>query len=1061
MSKKLHLKLDAIENDQVLDLSGNGFHGTVISGATIVEDDTFGTCLEFDGSTGNIALPSSETVGLTNNSFSISAWVCPYETGPRKTILGSAGTTSYTGLQVTIHNGSPHLGFVSSGTVATPTVLATDEWYYVTWIYNLDTLEQTIYIDGDNKFVGSNKPGYTGTSDLKLGNWNGNYFSGKVYGLRIYDEVLSQADIQYAMREDQGWPSARATHPIDFDLSDEDHQNVLYITETSDQVLRLDISNASTNSIYLADLTAAPVSSLNHHFALRFRPGTLSETSLDTTGSAPMQLNADSGGDWQMAGPTTDASGMDVIYLRSNAGGLTMDPDAIQSILFDNVGADGTQGARGTRVELQCANLAYSDALTEEIVTTRELHLSVVNQRGQKNIPLHVGFIGDNGVLNTDESMDLTLRISNAQQYDGIHSDTAALKFIYDAEEDARSAMTLTFATSADKDDEWALIAPTDISHVEFTVYREKNDKGELQSLSGWEVIKSTDTNNPEWIIYPTSDQALYSEDDPAGSSFINVAITGIKTKFPIGHTYLTVDYKNIPNYWDGQMKVAIEKRPLIYAEGAVGIGIQDPKTVVAIRKSSDHNPVGIAQDHGNGGGNSTMELTTMDSSENQATRLLLRGNSDTADVEFRSGAFGAEEVTMFIEGSSGNVGIGTEAPTTRLEISELQDTSETQRRGPGLTISTKNTDDVQWELGRIGGVVGNLTDRTGYPGGLAFYTKAGNGNTNTDSTERMRLDYQGYLGIGTQNPETPIAIQKSSSHDPVGITQEHGNGAGKSTMEFTTMDNSGNQATRILLRGNTDTADVEFRTGPHGSEEVTMFIEGTDGFVGIGTDDPSERLHVNGSLRIANTYRQLVVPEFGIDDFSNTVLAAYIDGRGVGSQLRFQGVSNGSFVDIGNNSAGGFVIEMSDYVKFSINQAGRVDIPGSLYINNRVVTGSPFSDERLKQDAAPIESALDKVLALNGVTYKWNEAGVNTIFGEPTDAMTPEQEAMRTAELERNQIGLMAQAVEAVVPEVVTEGEQGYKTVAYSQLVALLVEAIKEQNETIQALSDRLDAMG
>ena len=74
------------------------------------------------------------------------------------------------------------------------------------------------------------------------------------------------------------------------------------------------------------------------------------------------------------------------------------------------------------------------------------------------------------------------------------------------------------------------------------------------------------------------------------------------------------------------------------------------------------------------------------------------------------------------------------------------------------------------------------------------------------------------------------------------------------------------------------------------------------------------------------------------------------------------------------------------------------------------------YSDERLKSDVATIDNALDKVMNLRGVTFTKNaEKGM----------------------------GVIAQEVEQVIPEVVSDGE--YKSVAYGNMVGLLIEAVKE----------------
>ena len=85
-------------------------------------------------------------------------------------------------------------------------------------------------------------------------------------------------------------------------------------------------------------------------------------------------------------------------------------------------------------------------------------------------------------------------------------------------------------------------------------------------------------------------------------------------------------------------------------------------------------------------------------------------------------------------------------------------------------------------------------------------------------------------------------------------------------------------------------------------------------------------------------------------------------------------------------------------------------------------VTAYASSDIALKKNIKPIESALDKVKQLNGITYNW------------TDEHMPNREA-----------GVVAQEVQKVLPEIVTTREDGYLAIRYERLVPLLIEAIKE----------------
>jgi uncharacterized protein YaiE (UPF0345 family) len=100
---------------------------------------------------------------------------------------------------------------------------------------------------------------------------------------------------------------------------------------------------------------------------------------------------------------------------------------------------------------------------------------------------------------------------------------------------------------------------------------------------------------------------------------------------------------------------------------------------------------------------------------------------------------------------------------------------------------------------------------------------------------------------------------------------------------------------------------------------------------------------------------------------------------------------------------------------------------------------GYVSSDKRLKNNINPIPNSLEIVKNLNGVFFKWNE--------------TPNQE-MRD-------IGLIAQNVQQHIPELVFENEQnGYLGVHYRKIPALLIEAIKEQQEIIEDLQTRIERL-
>ncbi len=134
-------------------------------------------------------------------------------------------------------------------------------------------------------------------------------------------------------------------------------------------------------------------------------------------------------------------------------------------------------------------------------------------------------------------------------------------------------------------------------------------------------------------------------------------------------------------------------------------------------------------------------------------------------------------------------------------------------------------------------------------------------------------------------------------------------------------------------------------------------------------------------------------------------------------------------------NSAGGFEIVNSAYnaVLFTFTQGGDLTAAGNI---------TAYSDRKLKDNFKPITSALSKVNKLNGVTF-------TRIDKEDT---------------EKRYAGLIAQEVEAVLPEAVQTNETishgEVKSVDYNATIALLVEAIKEQQQTINRLERKVNKL-
>ena len=103
------------------------------------------------------------------------------------------------------------------------------------------------------------------------------------------------------------------------------------------------------------------------------------------------------------------------------------------------------------------------------------------------------------------------------------------------------------------------------------------------------------------------------------------------------------------------------------------------------------------------------------------------------------------------------------------------------------------------------------------------------------------------------------------------------------------------------------------------------------------------------------------------------------------------------------------------------------------------------FSDKRLKKDIQTIQNASEKLQNIRGVTYYFDE----NIHTKDIKHL-PESE----------QIGVIAQEVEKVLPQVVTENDNGIKKVDYSSLTGFLIQVNKEQEVKLEKQQAQLDQM-
>jgi hypothetical protein len=133
-------------------------------------------------------------------------------------------------------------------------------------------------------------------------------------------------------------------------------------------------------------------------------------------------------------------------------------------------------------------------------------------------------------------------------------------------------------------------------------------------------------------------------------------------------------------------------------------------------------------------------------------------------------------------------------------------------------------------------------------------------------------------------------------------------------------------------------------------------------------------------------------------------------------------------------------------------------------YFNGTVygVSFTTTSDRNLKKNILPLSGTLQKVLELQGVTYDWKSeselASSNLINGDAKGDKKGENEPQRFNFPKGTQIGVIAQDVEKIVPELVQTDANGLKSVDYIKIIPLLIEGIKDQQKIIESQAKRID---
>jgi len=289
------------------------------------------------------------------------------------------------------------------------------------------------------------------------------------------------------------------------------------------------------------------------------------------------------------------------------------------------------------------------------------------------------------------------------------------------------------------------------------------------------------------------------------------------------------VSYSHEYNFMN--FKTSDTERMRIDSNGKVGIGTSSPDQKLQvdgnIRLGDTASGVDDDEDYGLiTGGQLTIHANDSGDNVNYTGLVFDVGNASGAQAASSRVIFKVNNTERMRIAASGNVGIGTDSPASRLHVRQPSGTQGfLQSRGTEYSSATFeiSTDSSKTRL-------------NSYGDGLTFWTAELSGTT----AERMRIDSSGKVGIGTTSPDALLHVGTNTKSSATKVKIENADGYAP-TLEF---NQSGTGAASISVPADTNALQFNRFNGSTLSESMRI---DSSGKLGIGTTSPSSRLHVAG----------------------------------------------------------------------------------------------------------------------------------------------------------------------------------------------------------------------
>ena len=435
----------------------------------------------------------------------------------------------------------------------------------------------------------------------------------------------------------------------------------------------------------------------------------------------------------------------------------------------------------------------------------------------------------------------------------------------------------------------------------------------------------------------------------------------------------------------------------------------------------------------------------------------------------FASSAAGVTTIAIRSAGlthfNGGAVGIGTTSPTTSLSVT---DGASMYANSNWLVQIKRNATNGNDDTSKASILLANNSNamQIAYGGSTDRLRFIDGG-----AVERFTMLNGGKIGIGKDNPQARLDIQDNDgtplmtrTSSGLAMFHEISNGyaylylyqiAGGAKVVLSTNGNSyfvgGNLAvgatnptsptgvgTFLEIRGRNGiaggTAGIVFKD--YDNDAWDMWTSGGGLFVRYNNATEGWALLSNGNMGVGHTNPSA---KLDVRESANNKYTAYFYNSDTGGQangVNVQCASTNNDVYVLRANAGGdsnaLVVSGAGNVGVGKYQPGyKLDVTGTIRATSDVIA---FSDKRVKENIITIDNALNKVTKLRGVTYTRNDIDDKT-----------------------TKIGVIAQEVLKVLPEVVKKDDVGMYSVAYGNMAGVFIEAIKELKAEVDSLKQEI----